>query len=91
MGRWSEWSAVIVCHVDFICIVDEAVVMSGEVFFCVLLFGVLVGVFVLSMMCGEFWMRCAMCFPLWSSVDECQACEWAFMSAVMIEFGVFVA
>ena len=35
MGRWSEFSACIVCQVVRPCSVVEIVVMSGEVQYCV--------------------------------------------------------
>ena len=47
MGRWSEFSACIVCHVV------QIVVMSGEVACCSVVCGTLGGVSVFSVMCSE--------------------------------------
>ena len=54
MGRWSEFSACSVFHVICRVRVAGAVVMSGEVGCCSVLFGFLVGVSVLRVMCVEF-------------------------------------
>ena len=53
MGRWSEFSACIVCQVVLLYSVVEIVVMSGEVACCSVVCGTLVGVSVFSMMCSE--------------------------------------
>ena len=53
MGRWSEFSACIVCQVVRLYSVVEIVVMSGEVDCCSVVRGTLVGVSVFSMMCSE--------------------------------------
>ena len=52
MGRWSEFSACIVCQVVRLYSVVEIVVMSGEVACCSVVCGTLVGVSVFSMMCS---------------------------------------
>ena len=52
MGRWSEFSACIVCQVVQYCVVG-IVVMSGEVACCSVVCGNLVGVSVFSIMCSE--------------------------------------
>ena len=48
MGRWSEFSACIVCQVVRLYSVVEIVVMSGEVACCSVVCGTLVGVSVLG-------------------------------------------
>ena len=53
MGRWSEFSACIVCQVFRLYSVVEIVVMSGEVACCSVVCGTLVGVSVFSVMCSE--------------------------------------
>ena len=53
MGRWSEFSACIVCHVVRLYCIVEIVVMSGEVACCSGVCGTLVGVSVFSVMCSE--------------------------------------
>ena len=53
MGRWSEFSACILCQVVRLYSVVEIVVMSGEVACCSVVCGTLVGVSVYSMMCSE--------------------------------------
>ena len=53
MGRWSEFSACIVCQVVRLFSVVEIVVMSGEVACCSVMCGTLVGVSVFSIMCSE--------------------------------------
>ena len=53
MGRWSEFSACIVCHVVRLNSVEEIVVMSDEVACCSVVCGPLVGVSVFSVMCSE--------------------------------------
>ena len=49
MGRWSEFSACIVCQVVRLYSVVEIVVMSGEVTCCSVVCGTLVGVSVSSL------------------------------------------
>ena len=49
----------------------DTVVMSGDVC-CSVVFGTLVGVFVLSVMWSELLMIAAISCTLWSSVYECQ-------------------
>ena len=53
MGRWSEFSACIVCHVVQLYSVVEIVVMPGEVACCSVACGTLLGVSVFSVMCSE--------------------------------------
>ena len=53
MGRWSEFSACIVCQVVRLYSVVEIVVMSDEVAYCSTVCGTLVGVLVFSIMCSE--------------------------------------
>ena len=50
----------------------DTVVMSGDDGCCSVVFGTLVGVFVLSGMWSELLMTAAISCPLWSSVYECQ-------------------
>ena len=52
MGRWSEISACIVCQVVRLYSSVEIVVMSGEVAYCSVVCGTLVGVSVFSVMCS---------------------------------------
>ena len=57
MGRWPEFSACIACQVVRLYSVVEIVVMSGEVSgevsFCGVVCGTLVGVSVFGIMCYE--------------------------------------
>ena len=53
MGRWSDFSACIVCQVVRLYRTVEIVVMSGEVACCSVVCGTLVGVSVFSVMCSE--------------------------------------
>ena len=53
MGRWSEFSACIVCQVVQLYSMVEIVVMPGEVVCCSVVCGTLVGVSVFSVMCSE--------------------------------------
>ena len=53
MGRWSEFSACIVCQVVRLYSVGEIVVMPGEVACWSVVCGTLVGVSVFSVMCSE--------------------------------------
>ena len=66
----------------------DTVVISGDVVCCSVVFGTLVGVFVFSVMWSELLMTSSC--PLWSSVYECQIVEWAFISPVWTEYGMFV-
>ena len=61
-------------------------VLSGEDVCCSVVFGTLVGVFMLS----ELLMTSAISCPLWSSVCECHKVECAFTSPVRTECGMFV-
>ena len=49
----------------------DTVVISGEDVCCSVVFGILVGVFVFSVMWPESLMTSAIRCPLWSSVYEC--------------------
>ena len=49
---------------------------------CSVVFGILVGVFVFSVMWSELLMTSAINCPLWSSVYECQRVECVFTSPV---------
>ena len=53
MGRWSEFSACIVCQVVRPYSVVEIVVMSDDVACCSVVCDTLVGVSVFSMMCSD--------------------------------------
>ena len=53
MGRWYEFSTCIVCQVVRLYSVVMIVVISGEVAFCSVVCGTLVGVSGFSMMCSE--------------------------------------
>ena len=53
MGRWSEFTACIMCQVVRLYSVVEIDVMSGEVACCSVVCGTLVGVSVFSVMCYE--------------------------------------
>ena len=53
MGRWSEFSACIVCQVVRLYSVVGIVVMSGEVAWCSVVCSTLVGVSVFSVMCSD--------------------------------------
>ena len=68
----------------------DTVVMSGDDVCCSVVFGILVGVFVFSVMWSELLMTSAISCFLWSSVHECQILECAFTSPVMDECGMFV-
>ena len=65
-------------------------VISGEDVCYSVVFGTLVGVFVLSVMWSELLMTSAISCPLWSSVYEYQGVECAFTSPVRTEYGMFV-
>ena len=56
--------------------------ISVEIVFCSVMFGTLVGVFVLSVIWPELLMTSSTSCPLWSSVYECQRVECAFTSPV---------
>ena len=55
-----------------------------------MVFGTLVGVFVLSVMWSELLMTSAISCPLCSSVYECHKVECVFTSPVRAESGMFV-
>ena len=65
-------------------------VISGEYVCCSVVFGTLVGVFVLSVMWSELLMTSAISCPLWSSVCKCERVECAYPSPVRTECGMFV-
>ena len=60
----------------------DTVVISGEYICCSVVFGTLVGVFVLSGMWYQLLMTWAISCPLWSSVNECRSVGCAFTSPV---------
>jgi len=64
MGRWSDDSACFVVHDVLLYSVLDMEVMSGDDVCCDAVFGTLVGVSVLSIMCSEFIMMSAMICPL---------------------------
>ena len=68
----------------------DTVVMSGDDVCCSMVLGILLGVFVFSVMWSELLMPSAVSCPLWSSVYECQRVECAFTSPVRTEYGMFV-
>ena len=68
----------------------DTVVVSGDDVCCSVVFGSLVGGFVLSGMWSELLMKYAISCPLWSSVYECQRVVCAFTSPVRTECGMFV-
>ena len=70
--------------------VFDTVVMSGEYVRCSVGFGILVGVFVFTVMWSELLMTYAISCPLWSSVYECQRVECAYTSPVRTECDMFV-
>ena len=63
--------------------------MSGDYICCSVVFGTLVGVFVLSVMWSELLITSAIRCPLWSSVYECQRVECTFTSPVRTECSMF--
>ena len=90
IGRWSDFSACIVCQVVRLYSIMEIVVMSGEVACCSVVCGTLVGVSWFSLMCSEVLIVSEISCPLWSSVCEYQNVECAFTSPVSIESGILV-
>ena len=68
----------------------DTVVISGDGVCCSVVFGTLVGVFVLSVIWSELLMTSAISCPRWSSVYECQRVECAFTSPVRTECIMFV-
>ena len=62
--------------------------ISGEYVCCSVVFGTLVGVFVISVMWSELQMTSSISCALWSSVYECHKVECAFTSPVRIECGM---
>ena len=68
----------------------DTVVMSGDDVCCSVVFGILVGVFVFSVIWSELLMTSAICCPLWSSVYECQRVECSFTYPVKTEYSMFV-
>ena len=63
----------------------DIVVISGDDVCCSVVFGILVGVFVCSVMWAELLMTSAISCPLWSSVYEYQRVECAFTYPVRTE------
>ena len=68
----------------------DTVVISGDDGCCSVVFGILVGVLVFSVMWSELLMTSGIICPLWSSVYECHRVECAFTSPVRTECGMFV-
>ena len=68
----------------------DTVVMSGDDVCCSVVFGTLVGVFVISVMWSELLMIFVISCSLWLSVYECQRVECVFISLMRIECGMFV-
>ena len=68
----------------------DTVVISGDDVFCSVVFGILVGVFVFSVMWSELLITSAISCPLWSSVYEFHRVECAFTSPVRTECSMFV-
>ena len=64
--------------------------MSGDDVCCSVVFGILVGVFVFSVIWSELLMTFAINCHLWSAVYECHKVECAFTSPVRTECGMFV-
>ena len=60
----------------------NAVLISGDNVCYSVVFGILVGVFVFSLMLSELLMTSAICCTLWSSGHECRRVECAFTSPV---------
>ena len=90
MGKWSDDSACCVVHDVRLYSVLDTVVISGEDVCCRVVFGTLVGVFVISGMWSELLMTSAISCPLWLSVYECHKVESAFTSPVRTGCGMFV-
>lgn len=84
IGRWSEESLCSVVQVVCLCRVLWIMVMSGDVFCCSLVFGVLVGVLVFSVIWVEFVIMFSRSSPLWSLVGEYHRSEWALKSPPMM-------
>ena len=68
----------------------DTVVISGEDVCCSVVCGILVGVFVFSVMWSELLMTSAIRCPLWSTVYECHKVECAFTSPERTECGMFM-
>ena len=68
----------------------DTVVISSENICCSVVFGILAGVFVFSVMWSELLMISDMCCPLWSLVYECHKVECAFTSPARTECGMFM-
>ena len=90
MGRWSECSVVIVFQVVRLLKVELAVVTSGEVACCCALYGSLVGVCVFSVVWFELIKMSDIRVPLWSSMGEYHREACAFMSPVIMVWGMLV-
>ena len=68
---------------------DTVVISGDDVCWCVV-FGTLVGMFVVSLMWSVLLMTSSISCPMWSSVNEWQRVECAFTSPVRTECGMFV-
>ena len=66
----------------------DTVVISGDDVCCSVVFGTLVGVFVVIW--SELLLTSGSSCPLWSSVYECQRVACTFTSPVRVECGMFV-
>ena len=64
--------------------------ISGEYVCCSVVFGILVGVFMFSVMLSELLLTSAIFCPLWSSVYEFHKVVCAFTSPMRTECGMFV-
>ena len=67
---------------------DTVVIFSEDVC-CSVVFGTLAGMFVFSVMWSNLLMISAISCPLWSSVYECQRVEYAFISPMRTECGMW--
>ena len=69
----------------------DTVVISGDDVCCSVVFGTLVGVFVLNVMWAELLMTSAISYIMWLSVcRECLIVKCAFTFPVWSECGMFV-
>ena len=81
----NQISRQVVHDVRLYSVLDTVVIPGDDVCYSVV-FGILVGVFVFSVMWSELLMTVAM----WSSVYKCQSVECAFTSPVRTDCGMFV-
>ena len=90
MGKWSDDSACILVHDVRLYSVLDTMVIFGEDVCCSVVFGILVGVFVFSVMWSVLLITSAIRCPLWSSVYEYHKVECTFTSPARNECGMFV-